>query len=91
MVAERNTAKEFLDGFVEKSEDVRDYVVRATLFSEFESKNRLQQRDRKTRIDKKKFMELLLDYLGEDSHVDKQFGKSDVFLGWKIKNDECEL
>ena len=88
VVAERNTAKEYLDEKVERSDEEGAHVVRGDLFKGFEEKNRAQQRDKKTRMDKKKFMDLLLDYFGEDCHEDKRYGRSDVFSGWKWVDED---
>ena len=90
VVEERNTVKQFFDSRVSPSDELKDYIVRSDLFNAYDLEYRSQQRDKKTRIDKKKFFDIMLDYFGEDNHFLKKYGKSDIFIRWKYSSDDTD-
>lgn len=85
VVAERNTPVKFLEEKVIQTGHRKDFVSRGDLFADFEMEHRTQQKDKKTRVDKSKFFQILLDYLGEDCHRAKSNGRRDVFVGWRMQ------
>ncbi len=65
------------------SEDKSQMAVRRDVFEDFESRHKEQQISKKTRVDKKVFFKLMLDFFGIENLKSQYKQRCDVFLGWK--------
>ena len=51
----------------------------------FEEKYTVQQNGKYSRVDKKNFIEIMIQHIGDERHRLKKFGKRDIFVNTILK------